>query len=619
MAFAQQADTTEALRPQVGVAGPLHAGEARPVQHFYVLLALALVLGFFLLFRMVLVPASRGEDPNGYLVGGKQLARTGTPAFQPRSASDGQFDPQQFVGVMWVGRDYGTPHERYYPKYPLGYPALVALAFRAGGAEGAVARAYLVNPICATAALLGTFLLVRRFAGSLAGILALLALGASPVLTVFAIVPVSHASAMAFVVLGFVLLLRWWDDGGVWAGILGGLALGFAGIIRYTELALLLPLALVVLFGVLQRWKLRTGIEAAAVLLAWAVPVGTQLIFNRVALRTWTGYGPTNESEAFGLDYFLSNWDLLLRHLSGNGLFFLLPIGVAGAVWMFARDWKKAAVLAAWILPCWAIYSCYYFAKDYDNLGYVRFLATTLPALLAAGFWLLRQMGASVAGVGLGWRWTGYVLASGAVVLLSSAVLAKRSVLELESALHSGTMLDITSEELRRVAPAGSIVFSDDGYMNNHLQFAGDWLLYNGRMFNQWNIAQLNAVNSEEPQVLDPGRRKALYERLKNLEQSELTERQRALMRTTLASGRRVFYLTPTGEGFLPRPGYNPSYAPRGLRGVIDGNLRIRAAASWRIVLERPDRRPARQRLWNLAPPPPPERKAWVLWEVVGK
>jgi hypothetical protein len=74
------------------------------------------------------MPAHPGVDQNGYLVGGRQFADTLTMKLAPTRLGSNEFDPHAFVGRMWVGVDYGTPDERFYPKYPLGLPALYAAA-----------------------------------------------------------------------------------------------------------------------------------------------------------------------------------------------------------------------------------------------------------------------------------------------------------------------------------------------------------------------------------------------------------------------------------------------------------------------------------------------------------
>ena len=178
------------------------------------ILALLLALGFLGFTLAFDPPAHGGVDENGYLTGGKLLAQHGTMVFRPVDPS-GKFDPFQFVGRMWVAIDAGTDRERYVPKYPAGYPLLVAIAWRLGGTAGA----YWVNPLAMAGAVLGTFFLGRRLAGTLPGLLAAAAFATSLTTTQCATDPNSHATAACCGVWGLYGLLVWQRGGGGSGGV----------------------------------------------------------------------------------------------------------------------------------------------------------------------------------------------------------------------------------------------------------------------------------------------------------------------------------------------------------------------------------------------------------------
>ncbi|HSV16271.1 MAG TPA: hypothetical protein VLI90_18555, partial [Tepidisphaeraceae bacterium] len=90
----------------------------------YGVLALALVVGYYIALHTYWVPAHPGVDQNGYLVGGKFFASTWSTGFKPA-------DPFSFVGRMWVEAQNG----RFYPKYPLGLSVIYAAAMKIGGAR----------------------------------------------------------------------------------------------------------------------------------------------------------------------------------------------------------------------------------------------------------------------------------------------------------------------------------------------------------------------------------------------------------------------------------------------------------------------------------------------------
>ena len=296
-----------------------------------VLLALALLAGFWTLTRQFWVPAHGGGDQNGYLVGGRKIVEGWSPGFAPA-------DDQAFVGRMWVeGKG-----ERVFPKYPCGFPLIVAGVLKGAHASGHSAEgtvwAYWVSPAMMTAALFGVFFLGRAVAGSFGGVLAMLVVGTSPVTLALANNPNSHAAALCFGTWGMYALVRWWQRGTVWRAALAGLLLGYAATIRYTEGLLAAPLVLVALFHV--RWtRAKSLMQALALFGAWLIPVAALLAFNYAVMGTYTGYGVSGESrfgEAFKWEHFRQNWETMLRQLNGAGLFGVLSIGVLGLMLLWA-------------------------------------------------------------------------------------------------------------------------------------------------------------------------------------------------------------------------------------------------------------------------------------------
>ena len=82
----------------------------------------------------------------------------------------------------------------------------------------------------------------------------------------------------------------------------------------------------------------------------------------------------------------------MLRQLDTNGLSLLLPLSLAGLIWMFWWNWRAASVLSAWIVPCMLIYMFYYWAPDNTNISYLRFFLTILPGLALCFFWFVRHL-----------------------------------------------------------------------------------------------------------------------------------------------------------------------------------------------------------------------------------
>ena len=215
-------------------------------------LALLCVLGYGFFLRSFWAPAPcrPGIDENAYLFGGVNIAEHGNAGFKP--AND-----YQFVGAMWFRND-GKPVEPpawvpnplrrwitarpkegwYFPKYPLGLPALNAIVIKLGSSSWSLA----VPPVAATLAAGGIYLLAAEIMPGYFALLAMVALMFGPTTLQLSELPDSHAVDLCAVVWGMWLLLRWWRGGRWWTGLLAGLLLGIAVTFRYSEALLLLPL-----------------------------------------------------------------------------------------------------------------------------------------------------------------------------------------------------------------------------------------------------------------------------------------------------------------------------------------------------------------------------------------
>src|ERR1051325_7967268 len=172
------------------------------------------------------VASYQGTDENGYLVTAKRLALHGTVA--KRTA-----DPNEFISGNWVEARENV----YVAKYPIGYPALCAVAYKLGGASAV----FLVNPILALLAVVGCFFLCRAMLGDFAGALGAIFLATNPMHAFYGISALSHAGAICFAVWGMFFIWRWSEQGGWWNAILGSALTAYALEVRYTEALLACP------------------------------------------------------------------------------------------------------------------------------------------------------------------------------------------------------------------------------------------------------------------------------------------------------------------------------------------------------------------------------------------
>ncbi len=514
---------------------PLPPAESPVDRRTYAALAIAIILAFAASSWVYWVPAHPGVDQNGYLVGGKMFARTLSTGFRPEN-------PFAFVGRMWVQ----TTDGRCFPKYPLGLSILYAAMLKIGGTAHGVALCFGVNPVAMALALVATFLIVRRIAGSFAGVLGLLIVATSPVCVGLTNNPNSHATALCCVAWGMWFLLRWWESYGVGHAIGAGLLLGSAVTIRYTEGMLLLPIGVVAALNL--RRDRRSWTQAIVLGLAWAVPVGAMAAYNLHAMRTLTGYDPTNESTGFAWANFVENWDTMLRELNTTGLCFTLPLALLGSVVMWRRDWRTSLLLTLWAVPNLLLYTAYYWAPDSTtSISYLRFTLTVFPALAAAAVlgaqWIATAAGtrpmATVAG--------GLVVAVGCATglwggLENSAIEATTNRAVLRGA-----------QTVRSLCPAGSVVFGPDRTLN-YLQFAGDYHLYDTTQFDRRFVQQMGTIDPNAPTGLQPQRAAAIYAAHKDDTDAELLADEIRLVTDAQSAGRRVFVLEPaTGRSNVAR------------------------------------------------------------------
>jgi hypothetical protein len=323
-------------------------------------------------------PADGGVDQNAYLLGGRMIAEH----FSTRYTLP---NPYAYVGGMMIRTSkIDVPLGDYYPKYPLGLPLLYACFFWIVGPTKAAALAFLVSPIASIFAVAGMFFLARLLAGSFCGLMAAILLGTSELMIELSNNPNSHASCLAFIVWGMYFLLKWWQSIGGWRtiflGILAGFLIGYAGLIRYSEGLLVLPIA--VACASRLRWTdWKSYLRCAIPGFAWAVPIAVMLVFNKLSMGNWTGYDSTNESEGFTWLKFTQTWEQMLRTYYDTAAFFVFPLGLAGIAMVFGRSWKLGLMLLAWLLPGSALYTSYYWSPD-RGVSYARFFLVFLPAIM---------------------------------------------------------------------------------------------------------------------------------------------------------------------------------------------------------------------------------------------
>ncbi len=572
--------------------------ESRRDRWIWICIMLAVAAMYAFTLFSLWAPADGGVDQNAYLLGGRQLAVTGkTTRFIPPS-------PYGYVGRMNIVPKDGPG---YYPKYPVGLPLLFAVALKVFGMQNGVAVAFAISPICAILTLVGVFMLARELSSSFAALLAAIAFATCQVMWELANASNSHASCVAFVVWGMFFLLRWWQTdstsspwtGSIWRGILAGFFLGYAATIRYTEGLLVLPIVAAVLFRI--RWRnWRSYLRNVTPLLAWSVPVVALLIFNKLTIGDWTGYDNSNESEfgaAFTWAKFADTWEQMVRTFHDQGLFFITPLGLAGLLMLFARNWRLAIAMLAWLLPGTALYTSYYWSPD-RGIAYARFFLTVFPAL-TIGLAVLIRHGIMDRGDSddSPRRSIALPIAAGLIVAIASGVASWRALHGSSDANAGGPPgmggESLASQFLSRlaIAQAGQVIHShvpdepdkpsilicEEGRQlsnaANYLQFAGGWSLYTMNSFDsrggRWGMLPGAMQDANNPSPMQPRRREVEQKLFAGKSEKELVQAQHDVVDKAFSEKRKVF-LAGTRSAidnyvrtYFPKAKYNTSPVDR--------------------------------------------------------
>ncbi|HMD55632.1 MAG TPA: glycosyltransferase family 39 protein [Phycisphaerae bacterium] len=490
-------------------------------------------------------PAHPGVDQNGYMATARYIAEN-------HRIYTVQQDPLQFVGRMMIQ----TPDGKIYAKYPPGIGALGAM-FRLIFDPAAT---YLVDPVCAVVALFFAYLLFRRMLDPFLSLIGVIWLAFNPITMLYADDANSHGAALCFTVIGFWGLLSWWQKGGVWRGIIGGLALGFCASIRYTEFLWSIPL----LFVLLIQWRSarRSLIECFTVGAAFALPISALAALNWASFGApWrTGYYFCGEQTGFAWSYLVGgtsggpggqgNWQSFVEQCENLGLFLLFPLALAGLVRLFWSHWKLALVLSLWVVPSVTAYLFYYWDPDNDfNTGYLRFFLDVFPALIMIAIWFLgRAVGpggvARAITVGLltmlGAGYEAYIIAPYMLAQQS----AKLALLQ-------------TSQVLQTNVKPGSVIFADERTCC-YLDTLGGYSLYSTTLFTPGTIDRFAVVADHIGPISLQKSRADVYEKLLGYftpnggwQSKSLTELHNMELNIAVrawADHKQVFFLVPASE-----------------------------------------------------------------------
>ncbi len=519
------------------------------------------------------VPAFNGVDESGYVVSGRRLAVAGDLAQRTS-------DPFEFVSGNSVETEPGV----YYAKYPIGYPALVAVAYKLGGP----AATFLVNPILATLAVFGIFLFARALLDDMAGVFAAILLATNPLHDYFGLSSLSHTGSLCFAVWGMYFVWEWSQRGGWWRALLGGALAAYAVSVRYTEALLVLP----VLATIVWRWRRpHCGREVLIMLVAGVVALLPLLMQHVVAYGSifTSGYSLCGEATGFGWQWFKDNWNLMLTRMDDNGLLLLFPLGLVGLLYLGTRDRRRAVFLALWAVPSLLLYSAYYWAPRGEGPGYVRFFVSVFPPLIVSALALFEGALAATP--------RRRSVLTGAYVLLVAAVNLHDGRELLAKQMERLVFNRQTSVAVMSALPTNAVIYANAGLLN-YVEFLGDYRLYAQETYDRGAIARsLDVLKDDEPHPFQRQKAQRIANLLGPKNDSQLLALERARLAQQVADGRTIALIA--NEDGLRR-----------WRGRLAGQYQFEPVADWSELRSRP----ARNRKYYEPAPEELLSAAWALY-----
>jgi hypothetical protein len=506
-----------------------------PARYVPVALIIILVLASLVLAAGYMPNYGAGVDEASYFLAAKGLALHGDPAYHNP-------DPMVFVPENMVETRPGW----FYPKYPIGYPLLGALAYRAGMWLGAGPEApFLVNPILMLLAVAGVYFLSRHFLDRLFSLAITLMMALHPVLLFYGVAALSHASDLACTVWCLYFGYAWFLRPNWKAAAAAGLLLGFGISIRYTDTLLLLPLAW--LLAMRMRRPLsaaQAGAAAVRPMLGHAALAATMALVG-IAPLLWfhwrafgsllaTGYSLTQESAAFSLGNFLAHLPLVLTTFCSldNGVFLLFPVALAGLVYACWKKPEEGVFLALWCVPVLLLYTAYYWVNVRFPLLYIRFFLTLFPGLLIAVFlllhaWLWRRLPARIAVV---------------VVLIVQAGMAMERMTPFIRIEGTADVDRIATALVRRALPSDSVVLADTFLAYSLVYYTDMTILYPRYFAGKWVRERLLTPDQKNhlPADFNPLRARRFAEALGGLTDAQLAEALRQRLTAYAHEGRTV-------------------------------------------------------------------------------
>jgi 4-amino-4-deoxy-L-arabinose transferase-like glycosyltransferase len=413
------------------------------------------VLSLFVAWASVAAIPWEEADENALVATAARIASNGDAAI-PND------HPLRYSSLQLVENQTGT----LYSKYPIGYPLLVAAAWKVGGIDAAL----LLNPFLYIAAVGAMFLLGLRLGGTGAAICAALLFATHPTVAFLSGLAFNYMAAWTCSLWALVVAWRWKDRGGVALAIAAGLLTGFAVSIRAPQILLAFPLTALAC----ARLK-ETGLSPAfarqstAGLAAVLVGLAPTAIHQAVAFGSpWiTGYSLTGETSG-GLrsDMIAEHAGLFASQALATGVLPTMIIGTVAVLASLRRRNLEALVLSLWALPSFCLGLAWYHRTGSPHMDLRLFVPVFAPLALAAA--------SALASFGRAPRQMAIVtIATILLVATPSFYSAQLIAFRRDGLTRSRTLYDQVGEQV----PDGSVLFVSDS-IGALLDASARWKVY---------------------------------------------------------------------------------------------------------------------------------------------
>lgn len=485
---------------------------------------LLVIVGLFLAVQIRIHRDLCSEpDVRAYQFLAKRLATGGPLAVEDK-------DPFLHQDHAWVE----TADGKLVPKFPPGYPLLMVPFYWAAGDDGMV----WVSPLLGALMLLGAFALFREWMSHGAALIATAVLGLDSFVTFFSNYQLSHSADLCVVVWGMACLWRWLKRCHVGWGVVAGVLLGFAVMVRPANVLLGLPLTFVWCRHAWLGWRGgNTGRKVWKEL--GLVASGYLLMFVLLGVYQWAAFGnPLTSGYSLSGENRALEWSFLSqrfpKYIEAFYCFVGVPFVLGGLGLFLFGSGADRLLRVLWVAPFLLFYGCYYW-DAFRSHWLLRFLLVTFPVFYGSMVgWVDRSSG----------RWGKQGVFIFLLVLpFLLAMQLNREQLDLVATLRKPLAREnVWRTPVEAVLQPNAVIFTDEGG-KGALDGRKEFRVYNVAAFHTHYDATGMGTNLNYNPKFQIKRQQAIEAFYQASTAEGLLELKQQRVRDSLAQGRQVVYM----------------------------------------------------------------------------